>query len=174
MTQLTESFIKKHKDIIHGRMALNKQLPPYLQRETFDYDLFSKTAKQHSEEFEHYLDKFFNYDKFGRRTINVISSKQKVYRVYEKETGEIVADFMSQPNHTNLYKVISGIRYETLSHAKRIYKNIIDNPHLTHRHAKARFDLWNIEQFERDIKASKVEKIPNVFGVEIFNNRMEA
>ena len=59
---------------------------------------------------------------------------------------------MKTPNNKNLYKVINGIRYETLEHAKQAYNKILSNPIYMHRWSKTKRDLRAIEEFEIKLK----------------------
>jgi len=160
-----ERFIKKHRNIVHGRKALNKQLPPKYRRPTFDWDLFSKHPKKDADKLQEYMDKFVGWDRFYMESKPITGRKDKLYRVVDRLTGGEVADFMKTPRAKNLYVVISGIRYETLERAKRVYKKILSDPKYQHRWAKARYDLQTIEEFERELKKGKVNKnkIPSVF-----------
>ena len=158
-------FTKKKKHIIHGAQALNKQLPPELRRPTYDYDLWAKKPRLAMDKLEDLLDKAYGFDAFYEEAIPLADNpNQMVYRVVSRIDGREVADFMKTPNEKNLYKVIGGIRWETLEHAKKAYKRILANPNLRHRWMKARDDLRRIEAFERQLKKGRVEEKTIPFG----------
>lgn len=158
---------KKKKWIVHGAHAVNKQLPTEYHRPTRDWDLFSKTPKQSSIYLESEIEKAINEDAFEQSEIPLTNSNQMVYRIISKATGEEVADFMKTPSYKNLYKKISGIRWETLEHAKMTYRKILSNPVYQQRWDKARGDLQRIEAFESSLskksKTIKKSEIPSPF-----------
>ena len=148
-----ERFIKKNLDIVHGRKALNKQLPAQYHRKTTDWDLFGRNPKKEAFKLQAYLDKQAGSDRFYDNAVPLTGSKKVVYRVIDRVTGEEVADFMSVPKAKKVYTTIDGIRYERLQRAKLAYKKILADPKYKHRWAKAKFDLHTIEQYEKDLKA---------------------
>ena len=158
---------KKHKNVIHGRKSLNSQLSEPFHRRTNDWDIFSKTPKAHMISLDNQLDEAVGYDAFQEATIQLMDSDKIIYRVISRRTGEEVADFMLSPPGLK-YKLISGVRYETLTHAKKIYKGILSNPALRDRWAKTRGDLNDIIAFERQLKNGEkkqhtISKIPREF-----------
>ena len=163
--EVVENTAKKRKWIVHGARAVNAQLPPELHRHTEDWDFFAKKPKKASQHLEKRLETTLNKDVFQQATIQLGGSKQTVYRVVSKETGEEVADFMKTPNHENLYTIISGIRYETLAHAKMMYQKILSNPVLMKRWGKTKRDLDRIITFERKLKGHYVREqdVPEPF-----------
>ena len=166
INEIVESETKQKKWIVHGARAINKQLPPEYQRKTKDWDLFSRNPKQSSIYLEQKIEKAIGVDAFEQSQIPLTGSDEIVYRVVSKTTGEEVADFMKTPNHKNLYKVINGVRYETLAHAKQTYQKILDDPIYMHRWSKTQRDLNAIESFERKLdrqKEIRATDIPSPF-----------
>ena len=152
---------KKRRNVVHGCKSVNKQLPPPFQRPTRDYDLWSRKPKEHAFELQALLDKKTGGDNFYDASIPLAGSGETVYRVISRLDGKEVADFMKIPGKTKgLYKVIGGVRYETLEHAKQQYRLILNNPQLRHRHSKSVRDLERILAFERSLK--KGEPVQNV------------
>ena len=141
---------KKQKWIVHGSKALMKQLPKKYHRKTDDWDLWAKQPKKASVLMESVLEKRQKGDQFRNAKLNVGNTSKYVYRVIEKDTGKSVADFMASPSGSGYYVVIGGIRWETLAHAKRKYKEILANPEYRYRHEKARGDLDRILKFENE------------------------
>jgi len=154
---------KKHRDVVHGAQSVNQQVSDPFRRPTFDYDLWANRPEKESDILQNTLDKKIagGRDQFYAEKWNVAGSTEFVYRVKDRNTGEVVADFMKMPGKTKgLYKVIGGVRYETLEHAKEVYRSILNNPELRHRHSKSARDLDRILAFERSLK--KGEPIRNV------------
>jgi len=52
------------KEIIYGARALNKRFPPFLDKHTTDFDIFSTHPKKDAKEAEKALDKAFGGDHF--------------------------------------------------------------------------------------------------------------
>ena len=157
---------KKKKHIVHGCRAVNKQLPPEYHRRTRDWDFFSKTPKASSLALEKKIEEAIGYDKYNQDVLEALGTRENVYRIVSKDTGEEIADFMKTPNDKNLYVTISGIRWETLEHAKMAYRRILSNPIYQQRWGKARQDLHRIEAFEQRIgKKQKIRKsdVPEPF-----------
>jgi len=155
---IKSEFLKqaKSKDtflVIHGARALNKQLPPKYRRPTKDWDTWAKKPKVRMDKIEDRLDFLVKCDMFYEKQISVdetiTGKKGKVYQVYSRLTGEPVVEYMKVPKGKGYYKVIGGIRWQTLDHAKMIYKSILQEQNKKHRWAKTRRDLNRIEAFER-------------------------
>jgi Mor family transcriptional regulator len=157
---------KKRRNIVHGGKAIMKQLPAAFQRPTRDYDLWSRNSKRDAFELQALLDKKTGGDNFYDSSIPLAGSNETVYRVVSRIDGKEVADFMKMPGKTKgLYKVIGGIRYETLEHAKQQYRLILNNPQLRHRHSKSARDLERIIAFERSLKKGEPTEVRYPFQV---------
>lgn len=93
---------KEDKHIIYGARAINKQLPPYLNRHTEDWDIFSKTPKKDAQEIEKKLDKEYGGDYF-----QVAKAKYKnTWKVKNKVTGKTAVDYtypQSKVPSVNIY-----------------------------------------------------------------------
>lgn len=154
---------KKHSNTIHGAKAVNIHLPEELRRPTSDWDIWSNKPQQHQDSLEKDLDKMAGYDAFHKSEIELSGSAQgMVYRVVSNFDGKEVADFMKTPKGAK-YKRVSGVRYETLEHAKKVYKEILNDPYMNYqRKQKTQRDLERILAFERklgkgqDIRESEV------------------
>jgi hypothetical protein len=159
--------IKRKPYIVHGAQTLNKQLPPQLHRPTNDWDLWSKTPIESIKKFENKLDNAAKADAFYITTLPLTGSKETVYRVISKITGEPVVDIMKKPNEENIYTIIDQIKWQTLDHAKEAYKRILNNPVLRHRWAKSKLDLNRILEFERTINKGEhdidIKRYPSIF-----------
>ena len=163
--RLVEASIQRSW-VVHGARALNKQLPRRLYRRTEDWDFFSNNPRISSRMLEAKIEAVTG-DVFQQDRLPLVNGKGYVYRIISKDTGEEIADFMQTPNHKNLYKVIGGIRWETLEHAKRSYLRILSEPHHSYsRYAKARRDLARIEAFEGKLKRRRfhARDVPGSFA----------
>ena len=65
------------------------------------------------------------------------------------------------------YKLISGVLYETLEHAKKIYRGILAYPALRDRWQKSRGDLNDIIAFERQLKNGEKKTSHTISDVKI-------
>jgi len=88
-----------NKEIIYGARALNKRFPPFLDKHTTDFDIFSPTPKKDAKETEKALDKSFGgnyfYVELAKHpgTFKVKSRINKEgYADYTKPTQEIPSD----------------------------------------------------------------------------------
>lgn len=174
MREKTERIIlgtvKKKHWIIHGGKAIMKQLPSHLKRTTEDYDIWAKGPKTASIYMEQRLEKREPGEQFRRESLRIGGKTERyTYRVIDRETNKVVADFTTVPGAKNLYVLIGGIRWETLEHAKIKYKQILANPALRQRHAKAKGDLMRVEQFEYEaghnhsVKKSTLDNLGDIF-----------
>jgi len=145
--------------VIHGGKSLNKQLPPHLDRPTDDYDTWARHPRARMDKMEDILDEKVGMDMFYEKETVITGTNKKVYRVFSRLTGDAVVDYMEAPNKKGYYKIISGVRWETLEHAKKVYEKILKNPEWKFRWKKARTDLNRILQFERELK--KTSKTPS-------------
>lgn len=155
-----KGFIRREKNIVHGRQALNKQLPKNLHRPTDDWDLWDRTPERDADKLQGFLDKKAGWDRYYKKSIPLTGSKQKVHRVIDRISESEVADYMKTPKRKKLYKKIGGIRYERLDHAKKVYKKILKDKELAFRHPKAQYDLYTIEQHEKKLNGNK-KKLPS-------------
>jgi len=157
-------YVKKKGDIIYGARALNKQLPPDLQRPTDDYDIWSKQPKDHCDKLEDHLDKCVGCDMFTEEQLEVGKGK-KVYRIRVNPTGKQEVDYSKPPTDFK-YKVIGGVKYQDIKHQEKRLKEMSKDPKLAFRAHKTKRDLGLIE------KAKKKEKKKNKLeesGFEVMN-----
>ena len=159
---------KKRRNVVHGCKSVNKQVGPAFSRPTRDWDLWSRRPKEHAFELQGLLDKQTGGDNFYDSSIPLTGTNETVYRVISRLDGKEVADFMRMPSKTKgLYKVIGGVRYETLDHAKRVYREILNNPQLRHRHGKTVRDLERILAFEKSLKKGEPVEVRYPFMIQI-------
>lgn len=171
ISKIIVNTVKQKKWIIHGGHAIMTQLPKHLRRETEDYDIWSRGPQRSSTYLHGVLERREPGEQFSQTKMKIGGHKNLyVYRVIDRVSGKVVADFMSTPSGKNLYVVIKGVRYETLAHAKKKYKEILANPELRQRHSKAKGDLQRIEQFEFEtsrsgtVRQSTLSNLPDRFS----------
>jgi len=167
--------VKRRKHIIHGAKSANLQMPEPFQRQTKDWDVWARSPREAQDKMEDYLDKVAGYDAFAETSIPLSGSNETVYRVVDRLTGHEVVDFVKTPKDAK-YKLINGVRYETLDYAKKIYQNIIRNPEINYqRKMKSRRDLERILAFEASLKKGERKptrevrdmRVPYPFMIEI-------
>ena len=79
----------KNKEIIYGEQAVKVRVPKHLQRETTDYDVYSRTPKKDAIEAEKKLDKGFGGDYFYVEP----AEHEGTYKVRSRINGKGYADF---------------------------------------------------------------------------------
>jgi len=144
---------KTYNQIVHGSAALKVQLGEYA-REPHDIDILTNNPRLHMDKMEDNLDKLAGYDAFEEVVMPIVGTEgEYVYKVVKKVYGPDIdiVDYFKMKKGIKTRK-IKGIRYEDWKYAKKILQDIVNNPQLRHRHAKAREDLRRIEAYERSLK----------------------
>lgn len=132
------------KETIYGARALNKRFPPFLDRHTEDYDIFSTHPRKDARETERALDKAFGGDHFFVKpalhpgTFKVIAHANKVG----------YADY-SQPERPIPFDRIGGKKYVKLSMVKQTIRKTLADPESKYRHDKDRDALRRILIYEQ-------------------------
>jgi len=142
--------VKQNDSIIYGRRALNAQLPRTLHRGTIDFDVWSKNPARSANQLQASLDNVVRHDGYYDEAWKSKSGK-RVYSVIEKDTKEVIADFTEMPDRS-YFKIVGGVKYQTLQNAKIHYHQILNDPLLKKRWSKAKGDLWHIEKFEKQLR----------------------
>jgi len=146
---------KKTFLVMHGGKSLNKQLPSHLDRPSNDYDAWAKQPRQRMDQMEDTLDKAVGSDMFYEQETVLAGTNKKVYRVFSRITNDAVVDYIKAPNKKGYYKIIGGIRWETLEHAKKVYEKILKDPATSmQRKNKSRKDLNRILAFEGKLESA--------------------
>jgi len=142
------NFLAKNKlGIVHGTRATNNQLPRYLKRETFDWDVFVPKPKQSATKLEKNLDKRYKGDYFkvvrGKGSPGVM-----VYKVESTLTNEGFVDFASTKRVVPSIP-IRGVRFATLKDQKQIAQVNVKNKELKYRREKDLSLLKRIKTYEK-------------------------
>lgn len=144
---------KKHKQIIHGSYALRAQIGKYA-RPPHDIDIFSKNPQYQMDKMEDRLDEMAGYDAYDEVIMPIIGTEgEYVYKVVKRAFGPDIdiVDYFKMKKGIKTKK-IKGVRYEHWKYAKKILQQILSNPELRHRHAKAYDDLKRIEAYEISLR----------------------
>jgi len=127
--------IKKRKLILFGARSLNRQLPPFLKKETKDYDVIVSKEKPEAvaRQLEKKLDK-----KFKGNAFIVEKGKAKgVYKVKKVLGKEGVIDVVKLKEKVPFIKR-KGVRVSTLAYEKQKVKESLADPKSAFRHDKDR------------------------------------
>lgn len=137
-------------EVIYGARALNKRFPPYLDRPTQDYDVYSNTPKKDAVQAEKALDKRFGGDYFYVKQ----AQHKSTYKVMSHVNQEGYADF-TKPEQKIPYDRIGGKKYVKLNYVKQKIKKTLKDPESKYRHAKDRDAYNRILIYEKVKKGGK-------------------
>ena len=135
---------KRNKSIVYGAQSVNRQLNPFIQRRTFDYDIFAskpkRSAKQLERSFERKSGVDFWYVKpaLHKGTYKVMYAGADARQKTKDDIG--VADYTKLERGTK-YKVIRGVRYSTIAQERANRLRSLRDKEFRFRHAKDRNDL---------------------------------
>jgi hypothetical protein len=127
--------IKRKKLILFGARSLNKQLPPFLRKETRDYDIIvtERNPRVVAKQLERKLDK-----KFKGNLFIVQKGKAKgVFKVKRVLGKEGVIDVVRSNKKVPFVKR-KGLRLSTLEFEQSKIKESLSNPKARFRHDKDR------------------------------------
>lgn len=145
---IIENFIKNNNDIIYGARAMNVQVSPGLQRQTFDYDIYSKKPRAHAEVLERRMDRIAGGDFFYMKEAMHKGTFKVMDKGRDKRKGTLddfgIADF-TKPNRKIRTINVRGIRYANLSERKKDIKRSLSNPLFAFRHDKDKMDRFRIK-----------------------------
>jgi hypothetical protein len=126
--------------IVYGVRAINAHLPAWLDKETGDWDIYTKAdPKLLAGKLEGKLDKRYGGDFF--RVEPAVHAG--TFRVRSKVTGSVVAD-VSLKDRTVGFVRMAGINYASLKWLEEDAKRVLANPDAKFRHAKDRDTLQRI------------------------------
>jgi len=111
---LIASEIARRHGIIHGARSLNAHFPPYLDRPTEDFDVFSPNPKKSAHIVEKQLDKAFGGNFF--RVKKGSNPKVETYKVVSNVDNMSVADFTRPmrriPNVAKGRQMFTTLKYQ--------------------------------------------------------------
>jgi len=144
--------VRKKQHIVHGARALNVFFPPFLDRPTEDYDIFSSTPKRTAEKVEKKLDKRFGGDFFRTEPAKFVGT----VKIKSNVTERTVADY-TKPKREISNTKRRGIKYANFKHFKRRINESLKEPKNRFRHDKDRETLRRIKLTEK-LKTQKRKK----------------
>lgn len=134
-------------EIIHGSRALNKRFPPFLRKQTTDYDIFSKTPRKDARQAERALDRRFGFNAF-----EVKAGKHKgTWKVMSRVNGEGYADY-TKPERKVCSERIGKYNYACLSYMEAQAKRTLKDKESAYRHAKDRDAINRIKVYRKTKK----------------------
>ncbi len=136
--------VRKKQHIVHGARALNEFFPPFLDRSTQDYDIFSSTPKRTAEKVEKRLDRRFGGDFFRIEPAKFAGT----VKVKSNVTEQTIADY-TKPKRKIPNTKRRGIKYANFTHFKRRINESLKDPKNSFRHDKDRETLRRIKLTEK-------------------------
>lgn len=155
---------RKEKNILYGARSINAQTFGLTNRNTFDFDIFSKSPKKSAMSTEKALDKKVYGNQFYTKpakhpgTWKVMHVGNDMKAKTKDDVG--FADYTKTPNPKPKTILINGIRYRRLSEERRAKLKSLSEKEMAFRHAKDRADLNNINVSNR-IRRFRLINIPN-------------
>ena len=143
---IIKSKIDKH-EIVYGARALNKRFPPYLDKYTEDYDIYTPHPKRDAHETERALDKKFGGDFFHVEP----AVHPNTYRVKSHIDGSVAADY-TKPEKKIPYDTIDNIKYVKLGFVKKHIHKTLNDPEASYRWNRDKDTLNRIQIYERGKK----------------------
>ena len=136
--------VRKKQHIVHGARALNEFFPPFLDRPTRDYDVFSSTPKRTAKRIEKRLDKRFGGDFFRTEPAKF----KGTVKIKSNVTERTIADY-TNPKRDIQHTKRRGIKYANFKHFKKRIKESLADPKNRFRHDKDRETLRRIKLTEK-------------------------
>ncbi|MFO7888282.1 MAG: hypothetical protein R6U59_08185 [Eubacteriales bacterium] len=135
----------KKGQVVYGQQSINQQLPPYLRRETKDYDILTKKPKQEADMLAYRLNRIY-----GNKYKVKPAKHRGTYKVKDIDTGETIADYTS-PRRPPKSKNLLGVKYADTDYAKRKIKKILKDDKSKYRWEKDKDVLERIKKVEKKI-----------------------
>lgn len=137
---------RRDKTVIYGCYAVNKLVNKHDKRDTYDFDVYSRTPRRHALEIEKSIDQGLGANvAYVEKTRYIEGKKVKpLFRVKTHINDNVEADFNTMPGGVQ-YKTKKGVRFESLKHAEQKYNRMIDNPDMG-RGFNAHIDLDRVRR----------------------------
>lgn len=132
------------KEIIYGARALNKRFPPFLDRHTVDFDIYSTHPRKDARETEKALDKAFGGDHFYVKP----AIHPGTFKVKAHANEETYADY-TKPKERIPYDRIGGKKYVKLSFVKTRIRKTLRDPESKYRWDRDKDSLNRILIYEK-------------------------
>lgn len=146
---IIQQNVRREKDIIYGARAMNIQLPIGFQRNTQDFDIYSKTPKRNARRLERVLDKqqvgnyYYVKPAMHSGTWKLMDVGADNKRGTMDDYG--VADY-TKPDRKIKSVSIGNVRYAALSERKTDAIKSLKDKMFEFRHEKDRKDLYRIRK----------------------------
>jgi hypothetical protein len=141
---LIKQKVKKRQYVVYGARALNAYFPPYLDRHTEDWDIYSPNPRISANRLEKKLDNHFGGDFFYVKR----AEHPGTYKVKSRVTERGVADY-TKPENKIPHKTIGGIKYIGLNYVKKHIKKTLQDPSAKFRWDKDKEALQRIKLYEK-------------------------
>ncbi len=138
--RIVRKQVRKNKSILTGGHALNAHLPPFLDKPTEDFDIFTDKPRKRARELERKLDKKFDADIFFVKPARFKGTFKVMNRVTEKE----VADFSKRKPEVTFVKK-GETRVASISFLESKFRESLRDPESRFRHAKDRDSLRRLQ-----------------------------
>lgn len=141
--QIILSKTAENEDVIYGARAINAQVPNYMEKETEDYDIYtkypSKSAKELAKELNNRLgDKLF----YAKKAKN-----PSTWKVKSKFGRKTIADYTRQDKDIPIVNKM-GVRYASVDFLKQKIRKQLRNPNNKFRRSKDIDSLNRIKAME--------------------------
>lgn len=133
------------KHIIYGARAINAQLPPYLNRQTDDWDIFSSTPKIDAKETEKKLDRAMGGDFFRVEK----AEYPNTWKVKSNITSKTVADYTYPKTKVPSTKIYNR-NYAKIGWIKKQISKSLKDPNNSFRFDKDKEALQRIKLYEKE------------------------
>lgn len=143
------------EQVIYGAQAINSHLPSYLDRETEDYDVYSKKPKISAQKMEKELDNYYGGDYYSVQKGN----NPGTWKIKSNVTNRTVVDY-TYPDRNLKATIREGKRVLSLNDLKKNINKSLKNPNAKFRRDKDKEALQRIRLFEKQglIKSNKINK----------------
>lgn len=137
--------VVKDKNIIYGQKAINYKLPEHLDRNTEDYDIYSRNPRKSARLLERELDKQFGGDFFRIKK----AKYDRTVKVVSNINENTVADFTKPDRKIPFETSPDNIRYARLNFLKMKLKKILKQKDMEFRHKKDRDMINRINTYKK-------------------------
>ena len=137
------ALAQKNRQIIHGGQSTNIHLPYHLRRETTDFDIYTRRAKQEAEELANQLNR-----EYGKNFTVEPAIHKGTFKVKDWE-GHTVADYTTQKGRKPKTTNVLGVHYSNPDYAEYKLKKVVKNKDLSFRHEKDLDTIRRIKQYKK-------------------------
>lgn len=146
---------RRNKEIVYGGQAMNRQTYGFLNRTTYDYDIYSRKPKKSAKQLEREFDRTSGYDShyvkeaMHRGTYKVMNRGRNL----EDPRDDFNEADYTRPTRRIKKKRINGVFYAALSETRKDKLQSLRDPKFKFRHRKDKEDL-NIIDANKKLRRS--------------------